>query len=201
LLYYTEGWVARSELCEGRAEPKLTAPYNRFNAQCMQEIIMFEDKRFRPSFAWFFALTKTCPTVALVALLSHAALAKDPPQEKKEKQTNPSPIITWREYEEGRKESKQKNLPTLILFGGRNDYYTRKFKEVSFTNQGMLMLLEREIIPVFVEEGENGAWKYKVEIFPTVIVNDSKGQILGRTEGFLEGKKLEKAVRDFLKKK
>jgi hypothetical protein len=165
---------------------------------------MFEGKRFRLGFGWFFALHKACPSVALLALLSLVAFAKDPPQGKKEKDIDPSPIITWREYDEGRKESEQKNLPTLILFGGF-DFYTSKFKKISFSDKGMLMLLEREMIPVFVDiykgEGYFPQWKYKVDTFPTVIVTDSKGKPLGQVVGLLDGKKLEKTVRDFLKKK
>lgn len=95
--------------------------------------------------------------------------------------------IRWRlDYAAARKEAAQKGLPLVIEFGTDNCYWCRRLESDTFTNPGVARTMSEKFIPLKIDANRETRLTEDLRIhsYPTVILADSDGRILGTIEGF-----------------
>ncbi len=111
--------------------------------------------------------------------------------------------LRWRDYVQGRQEARKMHQPLFILFGNDEwDYWSISYKKKTFTGPQIVNLISGKMVPVFVNYSREGALvnALRVVAYPTVLIANPDGKILGTIEGFRHPEHLEKEVQEILRK-
>jgi thioredoxin-related protein len=119
-------------------------------------------------------LHRVVPACALVAMMTGASVAQE---------------INWRhDYNTARREAQQKGKPLMIDFSTDQCFWCSKLDAITFHDAGVVATVNESFIPLKVDARRNPTLTdyLRIQAFPTVVLADPEGKILGTLEGFME---------------
>jgi thioredoxin-related protein len=125
--------------------------------------------RFASSF-----LRRCLSACALIAMLTAAATAEE---------------ITWRyDYNSARREAMQKGRPLMIDFSTDQCFWCIKLDNITFHDPAVVASVNEHFVPLKINASRNPTLTeyLRIQAFPTVVLADPEGKILGTLEGFME---------------
>ena len=126
--------------------------------------------------------------VAGIITLALGVVAVPAQEGKKEADKEKPAAIQWRtDYTAARKEAENKKLPILIVFHRPPSAYCDKLLCDMADHPELVKFLNSRAISLKIDGRENGgaiAQKLGIEIYPTLVVADSEGQILKSQAGY-----------------
>jgi thioredoxin-like negative regulator of GroEL len=120
-------------------------------------------------YVWMIALWTVCPL-----LVPDSGLAQG---------------ISWRQdYAAARKEAKAKGLPLVLDFGTENCFWCVKLERETFADANIARMMNEQFIPLKINAHFEPqlAEALRIQSYPTVVLADADGRILGTMEGFQE---------------
>ncbi|GIW79707.1 MAG: hypothetical protein KatS3mg105_1514 [Gemmatales bacterium] len=111
--------------------------------------------------------------------------------------------VRWRySYEQARREAKQMNRPLLIDFGTKNCFWCDKLDQTTFRDPQIVQLLNAHFVPLKVKASQYPklVQALAIEVFPTLVLADANGRILGKQAGYIDAPVLQKHLQGTLAK-
>lgn len=97
--------------------------------------------------------------------------------------------IQWRhDYTSARKEAEKAGKPLILDFGTKSCYWCRRLEVDTLANPTVAKTISNKFIPLKIDAEEHPLLTQRLRItsYPTVILADANGKILGTMEGFQE---------------
>jgi thioredoxin-related protein len=105
--------------------------------------------------------------------------------------------IQWRHnYATARKEAKEKGRPLILEFGTSNCFWCRELDAKTLANPTIAKTINDHFIPLRIDGNlePDLVNKLQIESYPTVILADADGKILGLMEGFHDASRFQEKL-------
>jgi thioredoxin-related protein len=107
------------------------------------------------------------------------------------------PGIQWRHnYAAARQEAKEKGRPLILDFGTENCFFCRKLDAETLSHPTVAKTVNEHFIPLRIDANLEPklAQSLQIEYYPTVILADADGKILGTMEGFKDAPRFQEGL-------
>lgn len=95
--------------------------------------------------------------------------------------------INWRHnYAAARKEAKEKGRPIILEFGTKQCYWCKRLEQDTFSNSVVAQTINEHFIPLKIDADLEPTLTQALQVqsYPTTVLADQDGKILGTMEGF-----------------